>query len=156
MRTVIAEEFHVVNIIPPRDINGAGANSDVFSMKAHNHATIILQLGATAGTTTVTLEACDNFTPTTTEAIAFSYYAETTAGGDTLGARTAATASGFATSANDNIFYVIEVDAAELPDGKPNLRLVLSSPGAVSVLVNAVAILSGARYAGDQSATAIA
>lgn len=150
----LAEVGHIVNILPPRDTDTL-ATPEVFSLKGHAHATIILQLGVTGAATTVTVEACDDFVPTNVQAIAFNYYAETTAAGDTLGGRTAATTSGFATSTNDNIFYVIEVDAAELPAGYPNLQLKLSDPGAIT-FASAVAILTGARYGGDQSATAIA
>lgn len=150
-----AQEGHVVNIIAPIDINGAGASSDVFSLENYSHASIILTLGVTGAASTVTLKECDDFTPTNSTAIAFSYYAETTAGGDTLGAKTAATTSGFATSTNDGVIYVIEVDAADLSDGYPALQLVMTDPSAAT-LVSAVAVLSGARYASDQSATAIA
>lgn len=154
MRFVTAEEGHVVQAVAPVDING-GVSSDVFSMKGHQHASIMLGLGVTFGAATVTVEACDDFTPTTTEAIPFAYYAEETDGGDTLGARQAATAAGFATTPNDNAFYVIEVDAAELPEDKPNLRVVVSDPGGVTIATILV-VLSGARYGGVESATAIA
>lgn len=150
-----AEEGHVVNIIAPIDINGAGASSDVFSMEGYSHATIILQLGVTGAASTVTLKECDNFTPTTATAIAFSYYSETTAAGDTLSGKTAATTAGFATSTNDGVMYVIEVDAADLTDGYPNLQLCLTDPSAAT-LASAVAVLSGARYAESTSGTAIA
>lgn len=141
--TTIAEMYHIVNILPAHDGNTV-ATPEVFSMREAAHATIIVQFGVTGAATTVTVEACDDFAATTTEAIPFAYYAETTAAGDTLGARTAATTSGFSSGANDNTFFVIEVDAAELPAGKPNLRLVLSDPGATTY-VSAVAILSGMR-----------
>lgn len=152
--TVIAEEDHVVNILPPVDLNGGVVNSDVFSLKNHAHATIIIQLGVVA-VSTVTLEECDDFVPTNTTAIAFSLYLEETADGDTLSARTAITSAGKAMTANDKTFYVIEVDAEELSAGRPNLRLVFSDPSA-GAIVSAVAILSGARYGVEQSATAIA
>ena len=151
----IAEECHVVNILPPIDINGAARTGDIFSLKNYTHATILLTLGVTGAASTVTVKECDDFTPTTATAIAFSYYAETTAAGDTLGARTAATTAGFATSTNDSVTYVIEIDAAQLSDGYPCIQLLLSDPSAAT-LASAVAILSGARYAKDQSATAIA
>lgn len=152
---IIAEQCHVVNITPPIDINGAGAASDVFCMENFAHATIIVQLGVTGAATTITVEECDDFTPTTHTEIAFSYYAETTAAGDTLGARTAATTAGITGSTNDGVFYVIEIDAAELTDGYPYLRVSASDPSAAT-LYSAVAILSGSRYGGDQNATAIA
>ena len=131
--------------MPPIDADDAAKNSDVFSMKESAHASIILQLGVTGAAVTVTVEECDDVTPTNSTAIAFNYYAETTAAGDTLGARTAATSAGFDTSTNDNVFYVIEIDAAELTDGYPYLRVCLDDPGAAT-LVSAVAVLSGNRY----------
>jgi len=153
---VIAEMMHVVNILPPQDVV-AGVSSDVFSMKNYSHATIIVQAGSTnADAGNVTIEECDNFTPSNDTAIDFSYYAEITAAGDTLGARTAAAAaSGIDVSANDNITYVIEIDAAQLSDGFPNLILKWSACGGATI-ASAVAILSGARYGGAESSTAIA
>lgn len=151
----LAQEAHTVNIIPPVDINGAGASSDVFSLKNHQHATIILTLGVTGAASTVTLKECDDFTPSNSTAIAFSYYQETTAAGDTLSTKQSATTAGFATSTNDSITYVIEIDASQLTDGYPCLQLVLTDPSAAT-LVSAVAVLSGSRFAQDQNATAIA
>lgn len=151
----IPEEAHVVNIIPPIDINGAGADSDVFSLENYSHADIVLTLGVTGAASTVTLKECDDFTPTNSTAIAFQVYKEETAAGDTLGARTAVAAAGFATSGNDSITYVISVDASQLSDGYPCLQLSLSDPSAAT-LVSAVAILSGARYAQAATPTAIA
>jgi hypothetical protein len=155
----IAEMMHVVNLLPPIDVDTASGvtHSEIFSMKNYAHATIIVQLGVTpADGGNITVEECDDFVPTNSTAIAFSYYGETTALGDTLGARTAAVAeTGIDVSANDNIMYVIEIDASQLSAGYPNLCIVWSNPGG-SLIASAVAILSGSRYAGDQSATAIA
>lgn len=151
----IAEECHVVNILPPQDV-AAGVSSDVFSMKNFTHCTIIVQAGSTdADAGNVTVEQCDDFTPSNhPDLAAFSYYAETTAAGDTLGARTSAAL--IDVSANNNITYVIEIDAAELTVGTyDKLRISWSACGGATV-GSAVAILSGARYAGDQNATAIA
>lgn len=150
----LAETAHFVNALAPKDITGAATNTDVFSMKGHSHATLIVQLGVTGAASTITVEACDDFTPSNVAAIAYAAYKEETADGDTLGARTAIAAAGFATSTNNGIFYVIEVDAADLPVGKPNLRLVLSDPSAAT-FASVLAILTGPRYGGDQSATVI-
>jgi len=142
--------------LPPQSITAA-VTSDVFSLKNYAHATIIAQAGSTnADAGNITIEECDDFTPTNDTAIDFRYYAETTAAGDTLGAKqNAVAATGIDVSANDNIFYVIEIDSAQLSDGYPNLILKWSIPGGAT-LVSAVAVLSGSRYAEDQSATAIA
>ena len=71
-----------------------------------------------------------------------------------LGARTAVAAAGLTPSANDGIFYVIELDASELSDGKPYVQVELTN-GTNSVIAAVVAILSGARYAEAQSPTEI-
>lgn len=152
----ISEQLHVINILPPQDVD-TGKNSLVFSMKNHSHATIIVTCGSTnADAGNITVEACDDFTPTNDEAIGFSYYKEETAAGDTLTAKqTAVAATGIDVSENDNTTYVIEIDASELPAGYPNLYLKWSDPGGAT-FGSAVAILSGSRYAGSENATAIA
>jgi hypothetical protein len=124
-------------------------------MRNYDHATIVLQLGVTGAASTITVEACDDFTPANTTAIPFAVYKCETASSDVLGARTAVLAAGFATSVNDGIMYVIEVNADELPAGKPNLRVCTSDPAAAT-FASILAILSKARYAGDQSPTVIA
>lgn len=146
--------LHIVNAIAPVDINGAAVNSDVWSMGKYSHASIVLSLGVTGAATTFTLEECDDFTPTNSTAIVFDYFAETVAGGDTVIARATATTSGIAASTNDGVFYVIEIDASQLSDGFPNLRLVLSDPSAAT-LATCIVFLSGARYGGELSPTAI-
>ena len=153
--TTIAEQMHVVNILPPVDINGGAVESDYWSMELYQHASIILTLGVTGAATTFTVFESDDLSGTDETAIAFDYYAEVTDAGDTLGARTAATTAGIAASTNDNVTYVIEIDASELTDAYPCLVLKLSNPGA-STMASAVAILSGARYAGAVTPTAIA
>lgn len=152
----IAEQLHVVNILPPQDVD-TGKTSDVFSLANHAHATIIVTCGSThADAGNITIEECDDFTPTNDTAIPFTYYEETTAGGDTLSAKkTAAADTGIDVSANDNTIYVIEIDASQLSAGYPNLVLKWSDPGGATY-GSAVAILSGSRYAGSENATAIA
>lgn len=153
-RMVLAEQAHIVNILPPVDING-GVSSDVFSMKDASHATIIIQMGVTGAASTITVEECDNFTPSTHTEIAFKVAKEETDAGDTLGTLTAVSSSGFASHTNNNIFYVIEIDAEELTEGYPNLRISFSNPSA-STIASAVAILTGLSYQGDQNRTQIA
>ena len=152
---VLAEAGHVINAVAPIDINGSGATSDVWSMRRYQHASIIVSLGVVGAATTVTVFECDDFVPTNATAIAFSYYAEVTAGGDVLEARAAATAAGFASSTNNGIFYVIEVDASQLSDGYPCMKVALSDPSAAT-LASVQVIQSGARYGVENSPTEIA
>ena len=153
MKAVLAEQAHIINILPPQSITAA-VTSAVFSMRNASHATIIVTCGATdADAGNITIEECDDFTPTNNAAIDFYYYAETTKDGDTLGDRTlAAKATGIDVSANDNITYVIEIDAEELSEGYPNLILKWSIPGGAT-LVSAVAILTGYAYQGKDQPT---
>lgn len=68
-------------------------------------------VGAT-GTSTITVEACDDTTPTNSTAVAFRYRTCTT--GDTWGSWTEATTTGFTTTAGSSQLYQIVVPAAEL------------------------------------------
>lgn len=150
----VAEEAHVVNALPPVDVNGAVWDTDYFSLEKYQHATIILTLGVTGAATTVTVLEASDSSGTGATAIAFDLASETTAAGDTLGALTATASTGFATSTNDNITYVIEIDAQQLTDGKPWLKVHGTDPSAAT-LVSCVAVLSGARYQGPTTPTAI-
>lgn len=151
----VAEEMHVVNATAPIDINGAGAVSDYFSMEGYAHASIICTLGVTGAASTITVEESDDLSGSNTTAIAFDYYAEETAAGDTLGARTTATTAGFAASTENGIIYVIEIDAADLTDGYPCLVVKASDPSAAT-LYSCVAVLSGGRFVDATTPTAIA
>lgn len=151
----LAEGGKIINIIPPIDIT-AGKTGDVFSMENYHHATIVIQIGvSSAAFTKIIVNECTDFAAAGATAIAFSVYKEETAAGDTLGARTAVLAAGLTPSANDTIMYVIELDAAELSDGSHFVQLSLTNT-TNSVIASALAILTGARYGEDQSATAIA
>lgn len=151
----IAEMGHIVNILPPVDITG-GVTGDRFKMENYAHATIIVQVGVSAAAwTKIIMRECDAASGGNATDIAFDLYSEETANDDTLGAREAVAATGKTPSANNGIFYVIELDASKLTDGYKWVELALTN-GSNSVIASAVAILSGSRYANDQSPTAIA
>mgnify|MGYP003640437431 FL=1 len=145
---------HYVNALPPIDINVSAQTSDSWTMAKHSHATIILQFGVVGAATTFTLEQATDSSGTSAEAIGFSYYSETSSGGDTLSARTTATASGVATGTTNNVTYIIELDSEELTDGYTWLRVQLTDPGTATV-AGVSAVLSGARYAEVEGLTAI-
>ena len=139
----------------PVDIDAGAQTSDAFSMANYSHATIIISLGVTGAASTVTLKENTAADGSGATAIAFSYYAEETAAGDTTGARTAATSSGFATSTNDGVYYIIELNAEDLSDGSPWVTVHMSDPGSAPFGSIGI-ILSGARYAEVEAPTAIA
>jgi hypothetical protein len=152
---VIAEEAHVVNILPAVNITG-GVTAQAFSMKEHGHASILIQIGVSAAAfTSIVVNECSSAAGANPAPIPFALYAQETAGAasDVLGARQQIPATGYVPSANDGIFYVIEIDASELAQGFPYLQVVLAN-GSNSVIASMVAILSGSRFAGVSSTTA--
>src|SRR6266850_1868481 len=63
-------------LVPVADflVNGAGVASDVINMKLYEYVRFILFWGVGAtGTNTLTIEACDNVTPSNTVAVPFFY-----------------------------------------------------------------------------------
>lgn len=129
--------------------------SDIFNMKGHSGITFIIHKGVgTTGTSTITVEASDDASGSNVTAIPFRYKAITS--GDTEGALTAATTSGFTTTAGSSQLYIVEVDAEELGDtGYGYCRLKAVEVANDPVLGGILAILHGGRYAQDVPATAI-
>lgn len=151
---VLSEMGHLVQAVAPVDITG-GVTGQAFSMKEHQHASIIVLVGVSAAAfTKIIVNQCTDHTGANPVAIPFSIYKQETAGAanDVLGARTAVAAAGYTPSTNDGIFYVIELDAEELADGSPYVQVQLTN-GTNSVIAAVVAVLSGARHAEAQSPT---
>jgi hypothetical protein len=140
----IAEAAHVVNVLPPVDMTG-GKTGVAFSMKNAAHASILLTIGASAAAfTKIFVNQCTAQDGTGAVAIAYNIYKQETAAGDVLGPRTAVAATGYTPSANDGIFYIIELDASELLDGSPYVQVAVTN-GSNSVIGAIVVILSGLR-----------
>jgi hypothetical protein len=148
---VLAEEAHFVNVLAPVNITG-GVTSQPVHMADYQHVTFIVQLGVQAAAfTKILVEQCTDANGDGATAMPFEMYTQETAGvtNDVLSARTAVTSAGYTPSANSGIFYVIEMDAAEM-DGTNNgatgayLRLHLTNY-TNSVIASALAILSGSR-----------
>ncbi len=151
----ISEQAHFVNIWSPADVTG-GVTGDRFSMADYGHASIYVVIGVSAGAPTkILVKNCTLASGGTATAIGFSIYKEETDGGDTLGARTAVVAAGTTPSANDNIFYVIELDSDELTDGYPWVEISMTN-AAQEVFSSCVAVLTQGRKKYESSATVLA
>jgi hypothetical protein len=158
----VAESGHVVNVLPPVDITG-GTTSQAVKLALAGHVSFILQIGASAGAPGAVTVQAGTATAAVGAAVAgaatlpFRVYKQETAGAsrDALDAGTDVAATGFTPSANDNIFYVIEVDADALPAGSPYVQLALANT-TNSVIASAVAVLSGLRLAGLSNPTVTA
>ncbi len=153
----VAQEGHVVNILPPAN-TAAGVSSQAFNVKNAAHVSILLQFGALAEAPgAFTVNAGSDLAMAGAVAIPFNLFKQETSGAanDVLSTRIAEAATGYAPPDISDIFYVLEIDADTLPAGSPYLQLVLA-PAAVTTDTNlgsAIAILSGLRFAEDQGLT---
>lgn len=130
--------------------------SDAVKMGAYAAARFIVHKGVgTTGTSTLTLEACDDAAGNNPVAIPFSY--QVYAAADDVPADVVnATAAGFATTAGSSHLYVLEAESQRMPAAKPWLRLkaveVVNDPVLGGVLIE----LLKPRYARHVPDTAIA
>lgn len=152
----LQERVHVVNGLPPAaDRYNSNPAGDVVSLANFSHFMALLSEGAGGtGTAEITVEACDNFTPSNTVEIPFKYRVRTT--GDTWGALTQATADGVTPAAGANKDVQIFVEAADLPEGYPNVRVKLTEVVNDPCVAGLMYILSGPRYTKAIMETAIA
>lgn len=105
---------------------------------------------AGSGAATITIEACDNVTPSNTTAIAFKYQ---TISADVQGSVTWATSSGLAAVGAANTVYLFEVDAATVAKASVNgatgnkfVRLKATETQSDAVDGAITAMLIGLRY----------
>jgi hypothetical protein len=142
MATLNFGSVHYIRGMPySADLFNGTVYSDVVNMKNHHEATFVInqELGST-GTATITVQACDDVTPSNRSAVPFSYQ-KYLAGADVPAAPAQVAATGFATTAEATAaIYVIKVDAAVLAaSGYGYVQLkaveVVNDPVAGSVLI---------------------
>ncbi len=144
--TDVMESLHFLNcadsnfIAANEDMFNGDPATDVLSMKNADeiHFIIAKNAGAT-GTATITVESCDDVTPSTATAVAFQYRAQTTI--DTWGEWQDATSAGFTTTAGANQMYQVRITQDGLSSDDAFVRMqmteVVDSPcdGAVIAMV---------------------
>ena len=127
MSKVLESRFHcVTGLDPAADSLTATAVTDVINATNAKAVHFIIHKGVGAtGTSTVTVEACDNVTPSNTTAIPFIYQlCSATGTSDVMGAITKATTAGFTTAVGSGQIYMITVDTDQLaPSGRKYVRL---------------------------------
>lgn len=148
-------------IFPPKNTASATFSSDVINLANYSHATIIVSQGAWAGgSSTLTVEYCDDNTPTNDTPMAFKYRQMVDGAGatDTLGALTDATHTGI-TLDTANTTTIIELDAAEIAKASSGAhsRFIVkgTSPGANNDYISITCVLTGPKFAGAVPVTAI-
>lgn len=156
----LAQELHVVNvgdssfIAANEDFLAGTVYTDVVNLGKYEKAMWIIQKGAGAtGTTVVTVDSCDNVTPSTATPIAFNYWVCTS--GDTYGDMQTATSSGFTSTAGANQVYKVEINAAELSGTDQYARLVCTEATNDPCDGSIVCILGGGRVVQEVPKTAI-
>ncbi len=155
----VGEEVHVVPLLAPVDTAGTTIESDVIGVKEYLNIQFIVQFGVITGDeVVVTVEECDDTTPSNSTAIVFKYRKSSAVGTDSMGALTAVTvaATGATMSASDDgKAFLIDVDPAALSADRPYLRVVADPGGSASVvLLNMLAILRP-RYAQASQVSAV-
>lgn len=144
----------VKGIDPVADAFAGTVNTDVYNMKNHHAIEFYIYKGVGAtGTSTITVEACNNVTPSLQDAIPFRY--QEIASGDTHGAMTLATAAGFTTTAGSSGLIKIVVRAQALTLGYGFVRLNLVEVVNNPVLGGIMAALIEPRYDQDVQVTAL-
>lgn len=140
---------------PVADAFSGTVYSDVANMGRLSKVLFVVHVGVgTTGTSTFTVQACDDVTPSNRTAIPFRYREILT--GDTEGAITAATAAGFTCTAGSSKLVLVEVDESDLADtgyGYVQLKAVESVNDPV---IGGILILGRAKFAGAIHPTAIA
>jgi len=114
--TILTQNAHIaMGLAPVADAFSGTVRSDIFNMKNFSACTFIIIKGVgTTGTSTITVNACDDTSGTNRTAIPFRYRRQSTA--DTWGAVTTVTTAGFDTTAGSAQLYEIIVDGQELGD----------------------------------------
>jgi hypothetical protein len=124
-----------VMLTSPVDTASSTVNSDVIGVKEAIELEFLVSFGTITGdSVVVTVEECDDTTPSNSTAIAYLYQKDGAAvGTDTAGAWTAATTAGVTfTASDDDKNLRIRVDPAALTADYPYVRVVADPGGSAS------------------------
>ena len=145
----------VVNTLTAQeDIFNGTPTTDIVNLDGYTECLFVITKSAGGtGTAVITVESCDDVTPTTATAIAFDYAVCTS--GNTWGSRASATSSGFTTTAGANQAYKIWVRADELSGTDKYVRLKATESANDPVDGAILTLLLGPKYPQDPPAAAI-
>lgn len=164
----VSQDGHLCQLIPPVSA-GAAVAAKRFSMAEFNHASIILTFGAAGGpigAITVNVYAAESGGSGVAIAYRLVKFEQSSAPYDVATNNTATnnsifneSATGYTPSADAaNAMYIVEIEAADLLAAANGdyveLDIAVGSLGTTAQLLSAIAVLSGGRVTGDQTATA--
>ena len=156
---MFVQKNKIVNILPPKDISAAAHSVAYVSVADYQHATFVVQMGATGATGSsknISFKQAVNTSGSSSANLPIkNYWNNVTALGsasvanDTYAKQSAVASSGNTvalTASTDNIVYVFDFDTSDLTDGKQAIGIGVATVSAAT-LCGVTAILSGARYA---------
>lgn len=149
----LMEQFRFVNALAPvADAFSGTVYPTGTNMKNAGHiAWLVIKGVGTTGTSTITVVAGDTTSPLTESAVEF-HYRRIAANNTTIGSVTAATTSGFVTTAGSGDMYIIEVNAQKLAaSGYAYAHLKMVESVDSPVLGTVIAIETNLRYADETS-----
>lgn len=146
-----------VMLSSPADSAGAAVSSDVIGCKELHDIDLLVLAGTITGDSiVVTVEECDDTTPSNTSAIAFKYRKGAAVGTDEDGDVSDATSSGVTLAAtDDDKLLTISVDPASLSDGYPYLRVVATPGGSATASEIAILAVVKPRYASESNVSLV-
>lgn len=151
------EELHLVKGLDPvADAFSGTVYSDIVSLENFGAAMFIIYKGVgTTGTSTITVEASDDFSGSNVSAVPFYYRSITST--DVPSALTEAAAAGFTTTAGSSQLYFVEINVeALLASGYKNARLKAVEVANDPVLGGILVALGKPRFTTAVDVTAIA
>jgi hypothetical protein len=156
----LVQDGHFVDLIKPVSA-GAAQTSTRFNMAMWNHASLIVRFGAAGGPTgAIVLKVYSAFTGGSGVAIPYRYFLQNAGSApfDVFGSIQQATSAGYTPSSDAaDADLVIELDADELSAAANGtyveLDIAAGSLGTTAQLLDAFGVLSGGRFACDQSVT---
>jgi hypothetical protein len=130
------------------DLFNGNLTTDIISLANYGSAIFVLTKGPGAtGTAVITVESCDDTSATTTTAVAYTYAVCTS--GNTWGNLTAATSSGFTTTAGANQCYMIEIRDDQLSGTDKYVRAVFTESANDPVDGSVISIGMNAKFPQD-------
>lgn len=157
MKNLLSERIHFVKGIDPvADAFAGTVYSDVYNMRGAGTILFLVGLGVGAvGTSTITVEACDDVTPSNQTAIPFWH--KEIATGDTDVAMTRVAATGFTTTAGSSKLVVVEAHEeafASTEYGYVRLKLVeVANDPVLGYVIGILGDLSASRSVTDSVLT---
>lgn len=155
MSGLLVERLQFIKGLDPvADAFAGTVSSDVVDMSAFERVAFVVYAGVGAtGTSTFTVEACDDTTPSNTTAVA--YYSREITSGDTEGAITARAAAGYIGTAGSSKIFVFEVTQQQLAaTGKRYVRLT-AVESVDSPVLGSILVIGEARWPAATKSSAI-